>query len=158
MCFNHWKQWEDYVEARLQWSGQCACFNLNHREQWEDANEIPGISFHHELLSIFFWLTLTHIPWPQALVLFAKSPHSPLPLTHPTTMQHDNHSDKSCMTRITSDDEDMILTVPSTSYQLLANGNFSSSFQMLQVTTPSPEQPKATLTPIEDVVSGDSPF
>jgi hypothetical protein len=49
----------------------------------------------------------------------------------------------------------MMLTVPSTSYQLLANGNFSSSSQMLQVTTPSLEP---TLISVENVMSGDSPF
>ena len=75
-------------------------------------------------------------------------------------MQRRNRSDKSRMTRITSDDEgpDVMLTVPSTSYQLLANGNFSSSSRMLQVTTPSPERPKPTLISVENVVSGDSPF
>jgi hypothetical protein len=74
-------------------------------------------------------------------------------------MQHCNHSDKSQMMQISSDNEgpNMILTVPSTSYQPLANGNFLSSSQMLQVTT-ALEQPKPTSISIENVVSRDSPF
>jgi hypothetical protein len=66
-------------------------------------------------------------------------------------MQCRNRSIKSNMVRITSDDDgqDLKLTVPSTSYHLLANGNFSSSSRKLQVTTLSPERPKPTHIPIE---------
>jgi hypothetical protein len=50
-----------------------------------------------------------------------------------------NRSMKSRMTRVPSDDENEVVKVPSTRYQLLPNGNFMSSSQAVHVATSNPK-------------------
>jgi hypothetical protein len=75
-------------------------------------------------------------------------------------MPRRNRSDKSCMTRIPSDDKglDAMLEVPSTRYKLLATGNFASSSKILRVATPNLKQHTSSHTSAENVMPEDAQF